>query len=146
MPPLVTTLFLLWLAIVSTATAAGEDPVPTVDNRIDLGLTAEERTEFLAEMRVMLASIQGILQGIGENDRERIAEAARQSGNRMARATPESVRAKMPQSFRDLGGPTHMLFEELAVRAETDDMDSLASAAAVIMNQCLACHAMFRVH
>jgi cytochrome c556 len=143
---LVTTLFLLWLAIVSTATAAGEDPVPTVDNRIDLGLTAEERTEFLAEMRVMLASIQGILQGIGENDRERIAEAARQSGNRMARATPESVRAKIPQSFRDLGGPTHMLFEELAVRAETDDMDSLAGATAVIMNQCLACHAMFRVH
>jgi hypothetical protein len=143
---LVTTLFLLWLAIVSTATAAGEDPVPTVDNRIDLGLTAEERTEFLAEMRVMLASIQGILQGIGENDRERIAEAARQSGNRMARATPESVRAKLPHSFRDLGGPTHMLFEELAVRAETDDMDSLAGATAVIMNQCLACHAMFRVH
>jgi hypothetical protein len=97
-------------------------------------------------MRVMLASIQGILQGIGENDRDRIADAARWSGNRMARATPESLRAKLPQAFRDLGGPTHMLFEELAVRAETDDMDSLASATAVIMNQCLACHATFRVH
>jgi cytochrome c556 len=140
------TLLPLWLAVACTVSSAGAAPVPSVDNRIDLGLTADERTEFLAEMRTMLASIQGILQGIGENDRERIAEAARQSGNRMARATPETVRAKLPQSFRDLGGPTHMLFEELAVRAETDDMDTLAGAAAVIMNQCLACHALFRVH
>jgi hypothetical protein len=135
----------LLLAAVGAANAAYAPPL-TLDNRIDLGLTPDEQTEFLAEMRVMLASIQGILQGIGENDREHIAEAARRSGNRMARATPESVRAKLPQAFRDLGGPTHMLFEELAVRAETDDMDSLASATAVIMNQCLACHATFRVH
>jgi len=134
------------VVLMCTASRAGEHQTPGLDSRIDLGLTAEERTEFLTEMRTMLASIQGILQGIGENDRERIAEAARQSGNRMARATPETVRAKLPQAFRDLGGPTHMLFEELAVRAETDDMDSLASAAAVIMNQCLACHATFRAH
>ena len=64
----------------------------------------------------------------------------------MARATPESVRAKLPSSFRDLGGPTHMLFEELAIRAEADDLDTLAGHAAVILNQCLACHAMFRAH
>lgn len=97
-------------------------------------------------MRNMLASIQGIMQGIGESDRARIAAAARQSGNRMARATPASVRAKLPQAFRDLGGPTHMMFEELAVRAETDDMDNLARDTSTLMNQCMACHATFRVH
>jgi len=119
---------------IQSALAAGQyDRAADIAER-RLGMTPDEQTEFLAEMRVMLASIQGILQGIGENDRERIAEAARRSGNRMARATPESVRAKLPQAFRDLGGPTHMLFEELAVRAETDDMDSLASATAAIMN------------
>ncbi len=135
-------------ALLAAACAVdAREPLPqTVDNRTDLGLTAEERVEFLAEMRVMLASIQGILQGIGEGDRERIAEAARQSGNRMARATPETMRAKLPQTFRALGGPTHMMFEELAIRAETDEMDSLAGTAALIMNQCLACHAMFRAH
>jgi hypothetical protein len=94
----------------------------------------------------MLASIQGTLQGIGDADRDRIAAAARQSGNRMARATADAVRAKLPQVFGDIGGPTHVLFEELAVRAETDDMDSLARDAAQVMNQCLACHAAFRVH
>ena len=140
------TLLPLLLAVAGTVSSAGQDPVPSVDNRVDLGLTAAERTEFLAEMRTMLSSVQGILQGIGENDREHIAEAARQSGNRMARATPETLRAKLPQAFRELGGPTHMMFEELAVRAETDDMDTLAGAVAVIMNQCLSCHALFRVH
>jgi cytochrome c556 len=39
-----------------------------------------------------------------------------------------------------------MMFEELAVRAETDDMDSLARDTANLMNQCMACHAMFRAH
>jgi hypothetical protein len=116
------------------------------DSRINLKLTAEERVEFLAEMRNMLSSIQGVMQGIGEADRERIAAAARQSGNRMARATPAAVRAKLPKSFQELGGPTHMMFEELAVRSETDDMDSLARDAAMLMNQCMACHATFRVH
>lgn len=107
---------------------------------MDLGLKPEERVEFLAEMRQMLASVQGLLQ-----DRDRIAAAARLSGNRMARATPDSVREKLPQSFRDIGGPTHLLFEELAVRAETDEMDSLARFTAELMNQCVACHAVFRV-
>jgi cytochrome c556 len=137
---------LLLFALLTFGMPAGAADVraPAVDDRIDLGLTAGERAALLAEMRTMLASIQGILQGIGEGDRERIAEAARQSGNRMARATPEGLRAKLPQAFRELGGPTHMMFEELAVRAETDDMDTLAGSAAVIMNQCLACHATFR--
>lgn len=135
---------LLALTLAYTSVHAADNR--SADARIDLKLTPEERVEFLAEMRHMLGSIQGIMQGIGESDRTRIAAAARQSGNRMARATPASVRAKLPQAFRDLGGPTHMMFEELAVRAETDDMDSLARDAANLMNQCMACHATFRVH
>lgn len=87
----------------------------------------------------MLASIQSILQGIGTEERDRIAESARLSGNRM-------VRAKLPQSFRDIHAPTHLLFEELAIRAETDEMDGLARFTAELMNQCVACHAAFRVH
>ena len=63
----------------------------------------------------------------------------------MARATRDSVRAKLPQAFREMGGPTHMRFEELAIRAETDDMDMLAPLTAELMQQCLTCHARFRV-
>jgi hypothetical protein len=135
----------LLLPLAFACASAHADGSQPADARINLKLTPQERVEFLAEMRQMLASIQGVMQGIGDSDRERIAAAARQSGNRMARATPASVRAKLPQSFRDLGGPTHLMFEELAVRAETDDMDSLARDTAKLMNQCMACHATFRV-
>lgn len=139
---------LLMLCFASVSAFSAEESVATLtpDTRYDLRLTAIERAEFLSEMRNMLFSIQQILEGIGTSDRDKIAEAAKLSGNRMARATPASVRAKMPQSFRDLGGPTHMMFEELAMRADSDEMDMLATDTGKLMRQCLACHAKFRVH
>jgi cytochrome c556 len=135
--------FLLPLLLFCTATQAAQT---SVDSRFNLKFTAQERAVFLADMRNMLASVQGVMQGIGESDRARIAAAARLSGNQMARATPASIRARIPQSFRDIGGPTHQMFEELAIRAETDDMDALARYTAELMHQCAACHATFRVN
>ncbi|MGD8926755.1 MAG: hypothetical protein PVG20_07880 [Thioalkalispiraceae bacterium] len=134
--------FLVSLVFNSLSVAVAENE--NTDKRISLGLSAEEKLEFLSEMRQMLASIQGIVTGIGEENRELIIRSARYSGNRMARATPDSVRNKLPQSFKDIGGPTHMMFEELVIRAETDDMDMLASYTGRLMQQCMACHAMFK--
>jgi len=133
------------LALGLAFAAIGASAEQPADPRLDLRFTPEESAVFLADMRAMLASIQGVMRGIGENDRAAIAAAARQSGNRMARATPASIRARIPQSFKDIGGPTHLAFEELALRAETDDMDALARHTAELMQQCAACHAMFRV-
>ncbi len=114
------------------------------DARINLALTAKEKADFLSEMRQMLASIQGVISGIGERDPQLIIDSASLSGNRMARATPESIKKKLPPSFKELGGPTHMMFEELVARAETDDMDSLALLTGKLMQQCITCHAMFK--
>jgi len=97
-------------------------------------------------MRQMLASIQGVIAGIGENNPERIIQAARYSGNRMARETPDSIKAKTPSTFKEIGGPTHMMFEELVVRAETDDMETLTEFTGELMQQCIACHAMFKAN
>lgn len=127
----------------SGAAPASSEPVPQ-DTRISLGLSEAESVALLTEMRQMLASIQGIIAGIGEEDRQRIIEAARYSGNRMARETPESIKQKTPPAFKQLGGPTHMMFEELVIRADTDDMDMLASFTGELMQQCLQCHAMFK--
>jgi len=135
--------FVLLLALSSPVLHAGEQ---LADNRVKLVMTGAERAEFLEGMRKMLGSVQGIMQGIGEGNREQIAAAARLSGNTMARATPDQVRNRLPAAFKDMGGPTHMMFEELAVRAETDEMDMLARDTGKLMNQCMACHAAFRVH
>ena len=107
--------------LISTMTVYAFDAADS-DNRISLGLTTGEQTEFLSEMRQMLASIQGIIAGIGANDRNHIIRSARYSGNRMARETPDSIKSKTPEAFKEIGGPTHMMFEELVIRAETDDM------------------------
>jgi hypothetical protein len=115
------------------------------DNRISLGFTAEEKAIFYTEMQQMLGSIQGILVGIGEENREKIIEAAKRSGNIMPRNMAGSIQEKTPPEFKRLGGSTHMLFEELAIRAEDDDMISLAAFTGEIMNNCMACHAMFKV-
>jgi hypothetical protein len=135
----------LLISLCSTAVASA-DTGGSVDTRTDLQLSGPETAEFLAEMRNMLSSIQGIVLGIGTKDRKLIARSARLSGNQMARNTPASVRAKMPASFKALGGPTHMMFEELAIRAETDDMGTLAEFTGELLKQCLTCHAQFRVH
>ncbi len=119
--------------------------VDTPDKRISLGFTAEEKVEFLTEMRQMLTSIQGIMTGIGTEDRALIIKSARYSGNRMARATPDSIKKKTPVSFEEIGGPTHMMFEELVVRAADEDMDMLAEFTGDLMKNCLACHAAFKV-
>ncbi|OSM07069.1 hypothetical protein MAIT1_00017 [Magnetofaba australis IT-1] len=107
-------------------------------------MTTSERAQFLSEMRQMLISIQGVMQGIATEDRTAIIEAARYSGNRMARATPQSLRDKLPMEFKQLGAPTHMLFEEIVIRAETDDMADIAEVAAQALANCAACHAQFR--
>ncbi|MCK5895777.1 MAG: hypothetical protein KAG20_03165 [Cocleimonas sp.] len=118
--------------------------IEPLDKRINLKLTASEKAAFLAEMRQMLNSIQGIISGIGSDDPEQIMKAARYSGNRMARETPESIKKKTPAAFKQLGGPTHMMFEELVIRAETDDMDSLAELTGELLKNCVACHALFK--
>lgn len=135
--------FVLFALIVPGLSGCANDNESS-DTRISLGLTDAEKTQFLGEMQQMLASVQGIITGIGTDDRDLIIRSARYSGNRMARNTPASIREKLPKSFKDLGGPTHLMFEELVIRAETDDMDTLAEFTGELMQQCLACHAQFR--
>lgn len=137
--------FLMALCVIPVAHALAADK-PDHDVRTNLKFTPAEKAVFLSEMRQMLASIQGILAGIGEEDRALIIKSARYSGNRMARETPDSIKSKTPPSFKEIGGPTHMMFEELAVRAQEDDMDMVAAFTGELMQNCLSCHSMFRVN
>lgn len=121
------------------------------DKRYSLGLDEAEKEEFLAEMRQMLTTIQQIMMGIATKDKDMIIKAARYSGNKMARATPQSVKDKTPVSFEQIGGPTHMMFEELIINVEEmdlddqDDVTDLAEFTGKLMRNCLACHAAFKV-
>ncbi|MDC9714936.1 MAG: hypothetical protein PSN36_03825 [Gammaproteobacteria bacterium] len=140
----------LLLLICSTSVNSKEIQIKNHDKRYNLGLNNEEKAIFLSEMRQMLTSVQQIMMGIGMNDKAMIIKAARYSGNRMARATPQSIKDKTPVSFEQIGGPTHMMFEELIINAEeidegdTEDMASLAEFTGILMKNCLACHVAFK--
>ena len=136
-------LFCFLLSLFSLASANDDNKAA---DRTSLGFTPQEKTEFLAEMREMLSSIQKIMMGIGTENRELIISAAHYSGNRMARNTPQSIKQKTPQNFKEIGGSTHMMFEELVVRAEADDMSTLAEFTGGLMQKCVACHAIYKAN
>ncbi|MBT3309711.1 MAG: hypothetical protein HOL04_11525 [Gammaproteobacteria bacterium] len=136
---------LLSALILSSSVFASSAPAQ-IDARENLGFTDAEKVEFLSEMRQMLVSIQGVISGIAEENPEKIIQAAKYSGNRMARNTPMSIKRKTSASFKQIGGPTHMMFEELAIRAETDDMQTLTEFTGELMQQCVACHAIYKVN
>jgi len=137
----------VWAALLFvTSTAVYAEEKPATDQRISLDLNEEERAFFYQEMQQMLGSIQGILIGLGEENREKIIAAAKQSGNIMPRNMLPSVKKKTPVEFKQLGHPTHMMFEEIAVRAADDDMADIAALTGKLMNQCMSCHAMFKAY
>jgi len=135
---------MLMVAVLGVLGVVQAGELPQEDPRHNLNLQGADKVQFLSEMRQMLASVQGVLKGIAEEDRDLIVEAARYSGMRMARATPRHVRASLPKAFKQIGGPTHQMFEELVVRAETDEMEDLVALTAELMQNCLTCHAQFR--
>lgn len=116
------------------------------DTRQSLHLTPSERAFFLKDMRQMLSSVQQIVAAMASDNRQTMIEAAKLSGNQMARHTPLSIKQKLPASFQALGAPTHLGFEEFAIRAETDDLSELSERLGQLMNNCMTCHATFKVN
>lgn len=119
--------------------------MPVQDSRQSLHLTDDEKRVFLADMRKMLASVQGITLALAAQDRQAMIDAAKVSGNQMARDTPMSIKQKLPPSFQAIGAPMHLSFEEFAIRAEMDDVADLTLYLGQMMNYCMACHAAFKV-
>lgn len=117
------------------------------DTRQAVLLSAEERAMALAEMRVFLESVNGVLDAYTRRDAEGIAAAAKKSGMRAMQHDPMMMQMmmKMPPELRMLGRAAHMGFDELADataggRVPADTIARLAT----ITGQCVACHATFR--
>ncbi len=115
------------------------------DEREVIVLSVEERTLLLAEMRTMLSSVQGVVAALADEDNVALVEAARASGRRLAAGVPASAAAKLPQGFKELGGPTHMGFDTLAMAAEQGETsDMLLMRLGDVLGNCVSCHARYR--
>lgn len=120
--------------------------VPASDGRQALLLTAGERDILQSEMRGLLESVHGIIQGANEGDMAKVVGAARRAGLKGQREVPESLIGKLPLSFKKLGFDTHERFDTLADDAEKmKDPAHVMQQLATLMENCLSCHASYSV-
>lgn len=124
--------------------ASAQGHAPPADTRQQLKLTAAEANGVRAEMRQMLASVNGVLQGLAADDFAAVEKAATASG--MATAVDPHLEKKLPRPFLEIGERTHRGFDELAAAAKAQPAakDVMKRFAAVTSN-CVACHAQYRL-
>jgi hypothetical protein len=118
---------------------------PAADGRTAIRLNAAERDLVLTEMRTFLASVQGITQGISEQNMEAVSQAAGKVGAAAQREVPGSLVGKLPLAFKKLGFDTHRQFDLLALDAEQlGDGEHSLTQLSTLMNNCVACHSTYR--
>lgn len=116
------------------------------DGRQAVLVSPSERDFVLLEMRTFLASVQGITQGISNEDMQSVAEAARVVGAAAQNAAPGSLVGKLPLEFKKLGFETHRKFDQLALDAEQlGDPEYTLKQLSELLNNCVACHATYRL-
>ena len=122
------------------------DTVISADGRLAIQLTDSERNLVLSEMRTFLSTIQQISSGLTIEDFELIAKQSRLSGLAAQQVVPGSLMGKLPIEFKKLGFDTHKKFDALALDAEQlEDKEHTLNQMSKLMNNCISCHAAYRI-
>lgn len=122
------------------------ETLPASDGRTAILLAPGERDLVLAEMRGFLVAVQGITQAVADQDPAAAGSAARQVGAAAQQGVPASLVGKLPLEFKRLGFDTHSRFDQLALNAEQfGDTSQVLPELATLMNNCVACHAAYRI-
>jgi hypothetical protein len=119
---------------------------PAADGRRAIPVTDEERGVILTEMRGMLISLKGIVEGLGQKDRKRVIEAARSGGTATVQQAPLMLMAKLPTEFRQLAREMRDGFDSLAMAAESGETaERLLVRLGGCLKNCVACHTAYRL-
>ncbi len=119
---------------------------PSEDGRTSVILNKDERNLIMSEMRAFLVSLQAVSQAITENDIDKVASLATKAGMEAEANTPGSIFRKIPLTMKTLGLDTRRKFDEIAKTAkEQKDTKVLRKQLDSLMNNCIACHATFRL-
>ncbi|HSL72251.1 MAG TPA: hypothetical protein VK864_18525 [Longimicrobiales bacterium] len=119
---------------------------PASDRRTVIRLPEPGRDAVLAEMRTMLKSVNGVLNGAVHGDVARMREAARASGLAAAVDLQPEMRQRLPMAFLSLGEGTHAAFDSIdAVLVKWPGRDSALVRLARLTGACVACHEAYRI-
>lgn len=118
---------------------------PGTQERTAIVLNAHERDLILTEMRGLLSAIQGVVDGVGREDRKQIAESARAAGMAAAADANPALLAKLPLPFKTLGMSVHRDMDDIADAAEEGrPAPELLNKVAATLSKCVACHAAWQ--
>jgi hypothetical protein len=120
---------------------------PGSDHRAEIILAPSERDVVLAEMRMLLKAVHGVITGLSGvgGDVSVVEGAARAAGMAMAVDVNPVIMTKLPLAFKQMGMSIHQDMDALAdaiVRKESPPqlLQRLSSMTA----RCTACHDMYR--
>jgi hypothetical protein len=120
-------------------------PEKVEDNRQIIPLTEAEIATVAQEMRQMLASLQGVTDGLAVGDMKSVVEAASKSGAAMMLELPSQIRMKFPEPFMQMGMATHKVFDQIAQDTKTiQNPAPILKQLSAAMQNCVACHATYR--
>jgi cytochrome c556 len=117
------------------------------DERTAIVLPAADRDFVLGEMRGLLNSVQGVVQGLADNDPKAIETAAQASGMAVSHTVPPELIVKLPLEFKQMGFAMHGAFDQVAMAVrdgETQEM--ILARMGGLLNQCVACHRLYRLN
>ena len=129
---------------------ADHAPAPS-DGRVAVAFPEPMRTHTLANMRDHLLALQEIQQGLAEGAYDRVAEIAEQRlGMTSLRAHGAHDVAKfMPEGMQAIGTEMHRSASRFAVAAvdsgASGNVKPALAALARVTQQCVACHASYRM-
>ena len=139
------TLAALVLVLAGTTEVSAQNAGLAVDDRKRIVLPAPARNMVLAEMRMMLESISGVVAALSEGDTAAAAQAARAAGMAAAVDIDPAVRELLPAAFVELGMATHRGFDALADKLEQPvEQETALAELGTLMQNCIACHDTYR--
>lgn len=138
---------LLWLFVIGVAGFFFVKgwTVPSRDSRTAVALSEAERDQVLGEMRQLLKSVHGILQGVSARDLAGAGSAARAAGMGMAADVNPALLAKLPLTFKAMGMSVHRDFDGLADGIQSGEQgEQVLKRLSDLTSRCTACHDLYR--
>lgn len=137
----------LWLLVIGMAVFFFVKgwTVPSRDSRTAIALPEAERDQILAEMRHLLKSVHGVLQGVSTQDLSGAGKSARAAGMAMAADVNPLLMAKLPLTFKAMGMSVHRDFDGLADGIQSGERsEQVLKRLTELTSRCTACHDLYR--
>jgi len=116
------------------------------DNRQAITITPSEKIVVLGEMRGMLLTVQGILEGLEDNNMDAVSQAALASGTEHMVDTDPRLMLKLPLAFKKLGVGSHTYFDEISAKAKSGtSKETIIKMLNTQLKSCVACHATYQL-